>query len=160
MRNIRTGKQLLFLIFVRPIFPLGQWLVIILGFVVPKSVEGENARQPFLLGRLKPGVSFEGAREYLRLIGFHTNRIAYIDPGQVYSLRRLCDEYSNRQYHLRIFSDGEVRGHYEYTPEDKPFSHHRRDLFEKRAEVFESWIGDIVDLEYGRERIEQSTVAS
>ena len=27
------------------------------------------------------------------------------------------------QYHIRIFCDGEVRGHYEMTPEDHSFTH-------------------------------------
>lgn len=145
-KNIRTFAQLAFRIFVRPIFPLGQWLVIRLGIVKgPKSTGYSlRERQPFLLGVLKEGVTPESARKQLILRGFFMNRVAYTDPGQVLSMRRLDELESDMQYHLRVFVDGEVRGHYEYTPEDKPIRHLRDVIFEKREHEFALWLTDIL----------------
>ena len=72
------------------------------------------------------------------------NRVAYFDPGQVLSMRRLDQEKPDRQYHLRIFNDGEVRGHYEYTPEDKPRKHLNNEIMERREREFAPWIAGII----------------
>ena len=45
---------------------------------------------------------------------------------------------------MRVFSDGEIRGHYEFTPEAHPFSH-----FEEKGETehkkdFLKFLGDFV----------------
>lgn len=138
MKNTRTLAQLAFRIFIRPVFPLGQWLVFKL-----KIKENPKERQPHLLGRLKEGATVDSARNHLLTQGFFMNRVAYFDPGQVLSMRRLCDEFPDRQYHIRIFNDGEIRGHYEYTPEDKPWRHLDAVLLEKREEKFAPWIKDI-----------------
>ncbi len=139
MKNIRTLAQLAFLIFVRPIFPLGQWLVFQLGiFKNPKEP------QPFFLGYLKEGITVELARQHLLGQGFFMNRVAYFDPGQMLSMRRLDEELPDRQYHLRIFDNGEVRGHYEYTAEDKPWRHLNEEILEARKEIFNEWIREIL----------------
>ncbi len=147
MRNVRTLAQLAFRIFVRPVFPFGQWLVIGLGIVKGPKSTGYTLRekQPYLLGHLREGVTTKEARLHLLRQGFFMNRIAYFDPGQVLSMRRLDDAHPDRQYHLRIFSDGEVRGHYEYTPEDKPFKHLNEDILEKREQEFALWLRDIIE---------------
>ncbi|MEK9176707.1 MAG: hypothetical protein AAB923_00250 [Patescibacteria group bacterium] len=146
MKNIRTPNQLLFKVFIRPFFPLGQWLVMAAGINKgPPVVEGPHKRQRFLLGRLKQDVTTEAAKAHLREQGFSNNRAAFQDPGQLLSMRRLCEEHSDRQYHVRIFIDGEVRGHYEYTPEDHPRKHLREDILEKREERFAIWIDAICE---------------
>lgn len=146
MKNIRTLAQLFFRIFVRPVFPFGQWLVIALGIAKGPKNTGFNPRekQPYLLGRLKEGITPEAAKLHLLKQGFFSNRIAYFDPGQTHSMRRLDETLPDRQYHLRIFSDGEIRGHYEYTPEDKPWKHLRDEILEKREADFAPWIKDII----------------
>lgn len=136
MKNIRTVPQLLMRVFVRPLFPLGQWVVIKTKLLIPPP------RQEFLLGHLS--VSPEEAVAYLRGVDFFNNRIAWPDPGQVASLRRLCNEKSGRQYHIRLFDDGEVRGHYERTPEDHPMTHLKRVDFEDRSDQFLIWISPIL----------------
>jgi hypothetical protein len=40
------------------------------------------------------------------------------------------------QYHLRIFHDREVRGHYEYTPESYPLRHLKKVNMQHRREEF------------------------
>lgn len=136
MKNIRTVPQLLMRVFVRPFFPLGQWIVITTGMLTPPP------RQEFLLGHLC--VSRDEAVAHLKSVDFFNNRIAWPDPGQTASLRRLCDKKSGMQYHIRLFDDGEVRGHYERTPEDHPVTHLQRVDFEDRTDQFLVWIKPIL----------------
>tara|TARA_B100000508_G_scaffold60333_1_gene47280 strand:+ start:321938 stop:322354 length:417 start_codon:yes stop_codon:yes gene_type:complete len=137
MKNIRTLPQLLVRIFIRPVFPFFQWLVVTLGIIKAPP------RQEFLLGKLRENLSFDEVHKLLRKEGFYTNRIAFIDPGQVLSMRRLDEEKPDWQYHIRIFEDGEIRGHYEKTPEDHPFEHLNNVGFENRANMFSTWTKNI-----------------
>jgi hypothetical protein len=91
-------------------------------------------RQGYLLGRLVPGRSVDDFLRYLGEHDFGNNFIALKDEGQILSLRRL--ENFTWQYHLRIFKDGEVRGHYEYTPEAHPWWHWKEVGMEPRREIF------------------------
>jgi hypothetical protein len=145
MRNIRTLPQLLFRIFIRPVFPFGQWLFRVSGLVrEAKSVEGAYRRQPYLIGVLKDPSDVKSVETQLGTHGFFPNRVAFIESGQVLSMRRLADDHADRQYHIRVFSDGEVRGHYEYTPEDRPFAHLNEELYEPRKEAFLPWLGNLL----------------
>lgn len=145
MKNIRTLSQLSFRIFIRPVFPFGQWLAVKLRIVTgPPVVEGPNKRQRYRVGFLKADVTAEMVREHLLRNGFFMNRVAYTDPGQILSMRRLDHEFPDRQYHIRIFNDGEVRGHYEYTPEDHPRKHLDETLFEARESDFKNWVGGMI----------------
>ena len=118
------------------------------------------------MGHLKEGITVDMARKHLLAEGFFMNRVAYFDPGQLLSMRRLDETKPDMQYHLRIFDRGvahgarphldflerstvkkisaEVRGHYEYTPEDKPWRHLRADILEKREQEFTRWLKDIL----------------
>src|SRR3989344_1170456 len=74
--------------------------------------------------------------------GFGNHFVAWGDTGQVLSWRKLSD--FNHQYHLRVFSDGEIRGHFEYTPEGHPVAH-----FDEKGEAFHrgeflKFLGDFV----------------
>lgn len=137
MRNLRTLPQLLVRIFVLPVFPFLQWLGRVSGLAKEaKTVEGLYRRQPYLLGTLVKEISVERAKDILISRGFFLHRMAYPDPGQAYSLRRLDDVHPDFQYHLRIFKDGEVRGHYEYTPEDHPIDHLNEVIHREEKEQF------------------------
>jgi hypothetical protein len=79
---------------------------------------------------LAPGKTLEGLKKHLHdEWGFGNHFIAWGDEGQVLSWRKIKD--FNHQYHLRVFSDGEIRGHFEYTPEGHPIAH-----FDERDESF------------------------
>jgi len=97
-------------------------------------------RQPYLLGYLSPEKTPEEFKKYLKEKGFKRNIIAWIDNGELLSLRLL--ENFRYQYHIRLFNDGEIRGHHELTPEFSPFGHlHDEDTNEKREE-FKKILGD------------------
>jgi hypothetical protein len=101
-----------------------------------------KGRQDYLLGSLAPGRKMEDFLRYLEGREFGNHFIAWDDEGQVASLRRLED--FRWQYHLRIFEDGEVRGHYELTPESHPFKHYGKNGQVPRREQFEEFLGDWV----------------
>lgn len=135
MKNIRTIPQLLVRIFVRPLFPFFQWISLLFR---KKPVRGN-----FLLGNVRTSMSFEMVEEVLKKEGFFPNRIAYKEPGQVLSMRCLDAENPDYQYHIRIFDDGEIRGHHETTPSDHPVKHLRQKELTHKPEKFSVWIKDI-----------------
>lgn len=101
-----------------------------------------HERQRYLLGRLAPGRTSEEFHRHLYGLGFRIAFIAWVDRGEILNVRKR--DGSRHQYHIRLFGDGEVRGHYEKTPERHPF-HHFRDIgMEPRREEFtrmlEGWI--------------------
>jgi hypothetical protein len=102
-----------------------------------------HGRQHFKLGKVLPPKSIPAFIAHLQSEGFGNHFIAWRDEGQLVSLRKL--DGFERQYHLRIFQDGEVSGHYEYTPEAHPWLHFKeRDLEERRKDfsVFlDGWVG-------------------
>jgi len=95
-----------------------------------------EGRQPYHIGWLVPGRTAEGLEKHLRNSGFDEDRIAWIDDGEVVGLRRRVN--FKYQYHLRLFADGELRGHYELTPECDPFDHMAdRETSDHREEFLE-----------------------
>ena len=93
-----------------------------------------EGRQDFLLGTLHPERSAYEFVQFLVEQGFGNHFIAWKEDDQLVSLRRTTD--FKYQYHVRIFTDGEVRGHYEYTPECHPLLHLREVGMENRADEF------------------------
>ena len=86
-----------------------------------------------MLGTLHPRETVQSVTEFLVSQGFGNHFVALKDEGELVGLRYTPDfEY---QYHLRIFNDGEVRGHFEYTTECHPFIHNR-EIGEERREDF------------------------
>lgn len=157
MRNLRTFPQLVFRIFVLPIFPFLQWLGRVTGIAKEaKTVESPHRRQPFLLGSLKKELSVREAKRLLLAAGFFMNRLAYPDPGQVLSMRRLHNTMPDHQYHLRVFSDGEIRGHFELTPEDHPWKHLDEWLMEPRYEEFGGYIASVLDKDSAVQNLEKT----
>ena len=98
-----------------------------------------TGRQEYVLGRLASRRTVKGFLKHLEGQGFGNHFVAWSDDGQIASLRRL--DGFERQYHLRIFKDGEVRGHYEFTPEGHPFLHFTERGEEERREEFLAFLG-------------------
>lgn len=99
-----------------------------------------RGRQRYVLGRIKPSRELKDFLLYLERQGFGNHFIAWEDDDEVISLRR--PDGFERQYHLRIFRDGEVRGHYELTPECHPIHHLQKYVFEPRRKEFLIFCGD------------------
>ncbi|HVV39103.1 MAG TPA: hypothetical protein VHD31_02135 [Candidatus Paceibacterota bacterium] len=99
-----------------------------------------NGRQRFLLGTLAPGITPQAFIIALVAQGYGRQLVALTDAGEVVSLRYSPD--FKHQYHIRLFEDGEVRGHYEYTVESHPFWHDKEIGFEERREEFLKVLGN------------------
>ena len=89
--------------------------------VISLSLIKNRGRQPYLIGTVAPHLSIEEFVAFLVEKGFAYHRVAWEDDGEVVSLRHVEDFIY--QYHIRVFEDREVRGHYEYTPECYPILH-------------------------------------
>jgi len=101
-----------------------------------------EGRQHYVIGRMAPGAKLEDFLRYLHAQGFANHFIAWKDDDQIVSLRKIVN--FEWQYHLRIFNDGEVRGHYECTPESHPRRHLKEIGVEERREDFLRFVGDWV----------------
>jgi len=98
-------------------------------------------RQQYHVGWMAPGKTLQDLEKHLHdKWGFGNHFIAWPDQEQVLSWRKL--ETFDYQYHLRVFSDGEIRGHYEYTPESKPVSHFEEKGEQERLIEFKKFLGD------------------
>jgi hypothetical protein len=103
----------------------------------------EKGRQPYHIGWLAPGKTLEELEKHLHTEwGFGNHFVAWKDNGQVLSWRKL-EDFDN-QYHLRVFKDGEIRGHHEFTPESKPLEHFVEINEESRIEEFKKFLGDYI----------------
>ena len=132
-----TCKYYIFTIY-NPIHPYISETLLALGII------RHDFRQDYLLGILKPEKNIDDLIAHLISHGFGNHFISWRDPGQIVSLRLATD--FRHQLHLRIFTDGEVRGHYEYTPEFRPIAHLNETGFEDRREDFrkllEGWLDE------------------
>lgn len=103
----------------------------------------EKGRQPYHLGWLAPDKTLKDLENHLHeKWGFGNHFVAWKDTGQVLSWRKL--ENFDLQYHIRVFEDGELRGHHEYTPESKPFAHFAETGEEPKIEDFKKFLGNFV----------------
>lgn len=132
-----TFGDLLKYLFWRLITPLYLQVLDLLSYM---RILRNHGRQNYLLGKLAPGETIEGFVEYLLKKGFGNHFLAFKDDGQLVSLRYAPN--FKYQYHVRVFEDGEVRGHYEYTPEYRPFKHLNGDGLEARFDEFVALLGD------------------
>lgn len=102
-------------------------------------------RQRFHLGWLAPGKTLAGLKQHLAAQGFGNHFVAWEDSDQVLSWRKLVS--FEKQYHLRVFTDGEIRGHFELTPEAAPVKHFLEDGEEDRQAEFATFLGEFLTKE-------------
>lgn len=123
----------------------------IYGFFLPVQkfllkygiIHHQIQRQKYHIGWLAPGKTLEELKLHLHSKwGFGNHFIAWTDNKQVLSWRKLTD--FEDQYHLRVFSDGEIRGHFEFTPEAHPIEHLEEKGETDKKEDFLKFLGDFV----------------
>jgi hypothetical protein len=103
-------------------------------FLLRHRVIWHHGRQDYRLGKIVPHKTPDELIIHLSSHGFGNHFVAWVDEGQLVSLRKL-DNY-RYQYHLRIFDDGEIRGHYELNPEYKAIPHFLEWGMEDRRQEF------------------------
>jgi hypothetical protein len=98
-------------------------------------------RGDYLLGHLDAEKhTLADLNAHLISIGFERTKLAWKEPGEILSLRRV--DGLKYQWHIRVFDDGEVRGHYELSPESSPLKHLRSSVFNDDKEFLLSLIGN------------------
>ncbi len=103
----------------------------------------ETERQKFHIGWLAQGKTLAELKLHLsKEWGFGNHFVAWEDKTQVLSWRKL-DSFE-KQYHLRVYSDGEIRGHYEFTPEAAPYKHFTEIDEQSKTEDFLKFLGEYV----------------
>lgn len=106
----------------------------------------KKGRQRYHIGWLSPGKTLAELKSHLYdKWGFGNHFIAWIDEDQVLSWRKLTDFQD--QYHLRVYKDGEICGHFEYTPEAHPFEHLEEEGEVDKTEDFLKFLGSFVTQE-------------
>jgi hypothetical protein len=139
-KGVRNRTKYIFWKAIYPVHGVGRELLLSLKLL------RHEGRQDYLIGTLVQDRSIYFFVKYLGDQNFLNHFIALRDDDEIVSLRRVVD--FEHQYHLRIFSNGEVRGHYEYTPESHPRWHMDKVGQEPRREDFLKFLGDwIVPLE-------------
>ena len=103
-----------------------------------------SGRQNYVIGKIDSNKKFEDLKKYLiEERGFEEGFPAWIDENEVFGVRYRESIY--RQYHIRVYEDGEIRGHYEYTPEAYPLHHIMEIDMEKRGYKFEEFLRGWLD---------------
>lgn len=116
MRKFSNKTKALLWYFIQPIHPFLRDTLLFLRII------HHSGRQPYRIGKLISGKEANDLRRYLiKEKGFEDHFPCWTDDGELASLR--LRQNFDWQYHLRIFTDGEVRGHHEYTPESRPIAH-------------------------------------
>jgi hypothetical protein len=131
------GKQIKYVFWriITPLHPYFRDLFLYFGIL------RHEARADYLIGKLAPHKSADGVVDLLLKCGFGNHLVAW-DEGELVSMRHAPN--FRYQYHIRIFDDGEMRGHYEYTPECHPLLHLREVGMEARTGYFLELLGDYV----------------
>ena len=102
----------------------------------------KKERQRFHIGWLEEGYTLADLKRFLMNEGFGNHFVAWEDTDQVLSWRKLAS--FSEQYHLRVYSDGEIRGHFELTPEAEPTKHFMEiGEVDKKAD-FKAFLGPLV----------------
>ena len=99
-----------------------------------------SGRQPHILGVLNSRYRPQDLRNHLLTHGFESAILAWKDSDEILSLRKI--DRHIYQWHLRLHSDGEIRGHYEYSSEGNPLGHVFNSAFRKDDEAFIALLGD------------------
>jgi hypothetical protein len=94
-----------------------EWKMYVLGLFT-------SAREPYHVGWLKT-VNVDVIEENLIRDGWQPNYFSFGDKGQVTSMRKMyiSPEGYWKQYHTRVFIDGEICGHNELAYEENAIAH-------------------------------------
>lgn len=105
------------------------------------KITGTKGREGFPIGWLAPEKNLEELRNYLhREWGFGGNFSARVDSGEVLNWRKLMED--GQQYHLRVYEDGEIRGHMEMSPRKNVVSNLTGGSKAEAREEFLKFLGD------------------
>lgn len=116
------------------VFPLMRGLYRLFGF--------EFDVRDFIQGKLKEEINLSDFKAYLHELGFEKNRLAWICKNEVLNLRKKLSD--GKQYHIRVFKDRTVNGHYEWAPEFAPVLHWYQSLMKPKRSHFKRILGNFL----------------
>ena len=114
---------------------------------VLEKVGIHSGRQDFLIGRIDPQ-QITAIRTNLQAQGFENCILSWKDTDEILNVRKV--DSSNYQYHLRVYDNGEVRAHYEYSSEGSPFGHIFNAQFIDQREYFQELLHDYLLPSYSK----------
>jgi hypothetical protein len=109
---------------------------------VLEKVRFHNSRQEFLLGYLNKKYDKSDLRKFLVSEGFEDAILTWKDPGEILGMRKVDKKVF--QYHVRLFYDGEIRGHHEYSSEGSPWNHCIEKGFKASNDYFDDLLEDFL----------------
>lgn len=112
------------------------------NFLLFSRIMKHSGRQNFHLGFLKQGLSMDDLKYLLEEKGFEKSIMSWIDDDEAMSMRKRANKIY--QHHIRLYSDGEIKGHYEYSPESRPRKHLKGEVFEPEKRFFMDLAGDVI----------------
>lgn len=84
----------------------------------------KNEREPYHIGIMKASKSVDEIEAALIGLYYSPDYTSYGDNGQVTSMRKLyVADGIWRQDHVRVFNNGEIKGHNELAPEEDAYAH-------------------------------------
>ena len=101
-----------------------------------------NGRQNYHIGFLNSNHDVNSFKKFLEENGFERDICAWIDDDETLSMRKRVNKIY--QHHVRLHLDNEIRGHYEYAPESKPWAHFKGKYFKRDQEYFLSILEKIL----------------
>lgn len=143
-KHIKHWPKFAFWHVATPLHPYLRDITAKLGLLDFEQFLDTKGRQRFLIGTIHPDHSIDTLISHLTSEGYGDNVVAWKDNGEVASLR-LPDGF-RYQYHIRVFNDGEIRGHYEYTPEAHPLKHYYEVDMEERRDYFHELLRGFISL--------------
>lgn len=100
-------------------------------------------RHPYLLGLFNvEKYTIKDLAYHLIEFGFEKDRLAWKEEGEVLSMRKV--DGKKFQWHIRMYKDGEVRAHYEYSPEVHPLKHLKHEVFKDDSDFLIPILGDYI----------------
>ena len=93
-----------------------------------------RGRQAYHVGRIHDLGDLSTIKQHLKHEGFEDAVLAWKDSDELLNMRKVDNK--KFQYHIRLFDDGEVRGHYEYSSEGNPWRHIREIGFTSSKKYF------------------------
>ena len=121
----------------------GPFFIAVRDLLMKVGLMHHHGRQEYHLGWLKAGMSVQDLDHLLASLGFKNHAAAWIDDDEILALRKL--DGFRFQYHLRVYKDGEVKGHYEVTPEAGFWNHFLEWEMEPRRDEFLQMAGKFIE---------------
>jgi hypothetical protein len=112
-------------------------------FILFTRLWKHTGRQNYHLGYVKDNISEKEIMKKFNKFGFEHSICSWIDDGEVLSMRKIKGDF---QYHIRLFNDGELRGHYEFSPERSPIGHLSEKVFLPKKNYFLNIINELIKL--------------